>query len=326
MNLIFPHIHRIRELSINAMFGSALPSILTDFHGIATMMLNLELQCQEDDGGSNRRESLALTDREEFRCPKLKHLVIDGRNWYEAFKSDPQWTEKVASVTELTICHFKPNPGESFFPHELLHPLSDISNIHTLCIKDFALHPSPEPLQLPDPYLGTPTFLYLEDLHGLEVVTQTIYFLDNPSNISLTRCTFEEVTDELDDPPGIGGGGTLKLINVSCDLAPLLRLWYGHSLEVTDCPRFDDVLLDEMSTQAYGKFDCVTDVENLDICDCPNFSIAALREFVESRLDLSWNEVSPRIHGIFCSGNVPSLSLEEKEWFEENLLGPLYYL
>jgi hypothetical protein len=59
MNIISPHIYRIRNLSINVMFSSSLPSILTDFHGIAAMMLNLELQCKEDDGGSYRSESVA---------------------------------------------------------------------------------------------------------------------------------------------------------------------------------------------------------------------------------------------------------------------------
>jgi hypothetical protein len=127
MNLIFPHIYRIRNLSINVMFSSSLPSILTDFHGIAAMLLNLELQCRGDDGGSDRRESVASTDREEFRCTILRDLVIDGRNWYEASRSDPEWTGKVASVTQLTICHFKPNQGESFSPHELLLPLPSIS-------------------------------------------------------------------------------------------------------------------------------------------------------------------------------------------------------
>jgi hypothetical protein len=330
MNLIAPHIHRIRELSINVMFSSSLPSILTDFHGTATMMFKLELHCREDDGGPDRRAFDALTAREEFRCPKLKYLTIDGRNCYEACRSDPQWTKGIANVVRMTISHFHPHPGESFSPHELLPPLYAISNLGLLRITDLDPHPSPEPLDIPDldPPMGE--FLDLEDLHGFKVMDQIIRFLDNPFNISFTHCTFDDITDEFNYFAD-HGGGVLNLEEISQDLTPLLRLWHGHSLKITDCPRFDDALLDAMSSNDNGLFNCAAYVERVNIHDCPNFSIAALRRFVESRLNLPvsnddpWNYVIPRIQSIRCSGNVPSISSVEKAWFGANLVTAFSY-
>jgi hypothetical protein len=331
MDLIVPHIHRIRKLSINVMFSSSLPSFPTDFHGTAAAMRNLELQCKEDDGGSHLRESVALTDREEFRCPKLEYLAIDGRNCYEACRSDPQWTDKIDNVTGLTITHFHPNPGESFSLRDLLLPLTTISHLASLRIADLVLHPSPEPLDIPNLHLlSYDGFLRLEDFHGFEVVDQILRFLDQdyPYDISFTRCTFEDITygfNYFGDADN-GAGGELSLVEIDHDLAPLLRLWHGHTLNITDCPRFDDALLDVMGSKENGAFNCATFLEHLRIQDCPNFSVAALRRFVESRLNLPlnhdlFNPVSPRLQRLQILGsNVPSVSQVERAWFDANVI------
>jgi hypothetical protein len=112
----------------------------------------------------------------------------------------------------------------------------------------------------------------------------------------------------------------LNLEKIDHDLAPLLRHWHGHFLYVTDCPRFDDALLDAMSATENGVFVHLTRVANLTIKDCPNFSVAALRRFVESRLDLPdvnflWVNVTPRIRSVRFVGNVPAMSQAEKAWF-----------
>jgi hypothetical protein len=331
MNLIVPHIHRIRELSINVMFSSSLPSFPTDFHGTAAMMLNLELQCRVDDGVSHRREAVALIDREAFRCPKLKYLVIDGRNYYEACRSDPQWTQKIASIVKLTISHFYPNLGESFSPDELLVPLASISYLETLRIVDLVLQPSPEPLNSFLHILSYGGFLFVEDFHGFEVVDQILRFLDlhNPRHLSFTRCTFEDITYGFDyfGHAVNGEEGELDLVKIGHDLAPILRLWQGCVLNITDCPRFDDALLDAMSSKENGVFNCAKFLERINIHNCTNFSVAALQRFVESRLDLPLNydlsnPVTPRIQGIRIFGNAPSMSQVEQAWFDANLIDP----
>jgi hypothetical protein len=288
------------------------------------MMLNLELQCRVDDGGADRNDQVALADREEFRCPKLEYLAIDGRNCYEACRIDPQWTNRIANIWKLTVSNFHPNSGESFSPHELLLPLLAISNLDLLRITDLDLHPSPEPLEIPYSDLQPlGALLDLNGLHGFEVIDQIIRLRNNPDHISLIRCTFEDITDEFDYFADRGEGGILRLDMINHDLTPLLCLWHGHVLELTDCPRFDDALLEAMSTEEDGIFDCAAYLERLEIYDCSNFTVAALRRFVESRLGLPvddlWNQDSPRVRSIRFHGNVPSMSQAEKAWFDANL-------
>jgi hypothetical protein len=115
------------------------------------------------------------------------------------------------------------------------------------------------------------------------------------------------------------------LVKIDHDLAPLLRLWHGCVLNITDCPRFDDALLGAMSSKANGVFNCAQFLERLNIQNCPNFSVAALRRFVESRLDLPFNHhvfnrVTPRIKDIQLSGNVPTVSQVEQSWFDANVI------
>jgi hypothetical protein len=286
-------------------------------------MANLELRCTEDDGGPDRSESVALTDHEEFRCPELKCLVIDGRNCYEACRSNPQWTDKIANILGLHISNFHPSSGESFSSHELLHLLLTFSNLQYLGFTDLVLHPSPD-LDMPHPNPFSVRFLDLEDLHGFEVMGQIIRFLNDPYHISFTRCTFGDMMDEFHHFANRGGGGELNLTDIDCDLAPLFRLWHGHLLNVTDCPRFDDTLLDAMSSKESGSFNCAIHVEDLKITDCSNFSFAALRRFVESRLHPVDNPsipVSPRIRSIRFFGNVPSRSRAEQASLDANLRG-----
>jgi hypothetical protein len=131
-----------------------------------------------------------------------------------------------------------------------------------------------------------------------------------------------DITNELDH---FADGGLLDLATIAHDLTPVLCLWHGGFLNIADCPRFDDALLDAMSSKENGVFNCTAYVEYLKIGNCPSFSIAALRRFVDSRLDLPadnddpWNSVTPRIRNIHLYGNVPSMSEEEQAWFDANL-------
>jgi hypothetical protein len=117
-----------------------LPSFPFDFHDSATVLKRLELQCTEDEGPDRTSIALPVTDHEEFECPKLYDLVVDGRNYYEACRRDARWMDKISSVTELTISVFKPRPGESFSSEELLLPLAAVGLDH-LRIAGLILHP-----------------------------------------------------------------------------------------------------------------------------------------------------------------------------------------
>ena len=92
-----------------------------NFHDTATIMENLTLWCMEDDGGTNHTGPVSnSTEEEEFECPELTSLVIDGRNYYKACRRDSRWTNYIDTISSLTVSHFKPRLGESFTTHEFL--------------------------------------------------------------------------------------------------------------------------------------------------------------------------------------------------------------
>jgi hypothetical protein len=194
MNLLGPHIHRICDLRFDIMFSSSLPSFPFDFHGSATILRHLELRCRKDDGGPDNSTSVALsrTEHKEFECPRLKSLVIDGRNYYEARRRDARWTDKISRVLTLTISHFKPRQGESLSSNQLLLPLATI-NVRDLRITDLILRPSPQHLAIPG--LGGIYSLSFDDVHNSRVTEEIIRLLTGLSDISLTRCTFGGITD-----------------------------------------------------------------------------------------------------------------------------------
>ena len=318
MDIIGSHIHRIRELHINVMFSSSLP-FPTDFYGTATKLRVLELQSKEDDGGSDC-ESISLTEHVKFLCPKLKSFVIDGRMFYEACWGDAQWSRKIATVKSLTISHFQPRPGESFSTDQLMRPLTALRSLDTLRIVDTVLCPSPKSID--DPDLPWVNYLDFDGLIDFRVMDQIIYLMVDPYNISFTRCGLEHITDVFQH---FGDGGELRLAEINHDLAPLLRLWIGHALDIADCPGFNDVLLDTMASKENGVFNCAKRLKTMTIRNCPNFSVVALRRFVQSRprWDLQvLTSVTPfttPIEHVHLSGNVPIVSQADVAWFDTNL-------
>jgi hypothetical protein len=324
MNILGSHIHRIRDLRFDVVFSSSLPSFLDGFHGSVPILHHLELKCREDDGGPDHSEPVALTECEDFQCPELRVLVIDGRNYYNACRRDPRWTDKLADISDLTISHFKPRPTESFTPYDLLLPLSASTEIGTICITDLVLHPSPEYIPPFDCHLTDPEFLRFEELHDFRVINEIVHLLNCPRDILLNRCTFGDPTDGFGHfEDSIRGEITLEKI-ANRDIALLLHFWSGPELRIMDCPGFNDIVLDMMSSNEGGGFICAKYVRDLWIHNCPNFSILALRRLVESRLDFPHNfdpdnPTPTKIDWIFLNGNVPSISQEDRAWFVDNV-------
>jgi hypothetical protein len=306
------------------MYSSSLPSFLTDFHGTATILECLDFQCREDDGGPDLNTSVTLTDHEQFTCPQLTTLYIDGRNYYEACRRDAHWTDTIATIKSLSISYFNPQPGESFTTYDFLRPLTVLATPRSLHFADLVLHPSPGHLQLaqllPDVY-----FLTFEDLHDFQVIDEIITVVGSPFDLTLTRCTIGTVTGEFIEE-GFGDSGGLYLRDINDDLVPLLRLWNGQNLHIDNCPCFDDNVLDMMSSEEQGNFICAPFAEALHIRDCPNFTFSALRRFVQSRLSFNLPDFDdppdhppisfPYLH---ITGSAPSLSEQDREWFVANV-------
>jgi hypothetical protein len=117
----------------------------------------------------------------------------------------------------------------------------------------------------------------------------------------------------------------LVLKEIDQDMVPLLHVCGAHELYIRQCPSFDDTILYAMGSEDNGTFACATYIRTLTIIDCSNFSIAALRRFIESRLHLPpddldpWNPIMTRVQHLHISGNVPSMSEADRAWFGANV-------
>jgi hypothetical protein len=188
--------------------------------------------------------------------------------------------------------------------------------METLHITDVVLDPSPEELDIPN--LPFTTFLAFEDMHDSQIMDQIIHLIDL-YQISFIRCTFGHIADTFRHFGDADAGGAPVLVKIDQDIGPLLSVWDADDLHIQQCPGFDDTILDAMGSEENGTFACATYVRSLTIADCSNFSISALRRFVESRLHLpphnddEWNPSATRVQHLHLFNNLPPISEADRE-------------
>jgi hypothetical protein len=171
------------------------------------------------------------------------------------------------------------------------------------------------------------TFLRLQDLHDFKDIIATFRILGDASETAFTRCA---VAGAIDGLWGFGIEGVVTLQDVGRDqnLVPLLSFFEGHTLEITNCPSFDDLVLAAMGTWKNGALACAPAVYSLSIhsTDNPTFSVTALKRLVDIKLailpntgGLSYGRNSGRFELLRVSGNAPYLSHEDRAWFTERV-------
>jgi hypothetical protein len=275
----------------------------------------------EDDGGrdSNTPIDLSITEHEEFEYPKLVRLVIDGRNLYNASMMDAEWTDPFYDIDSVTISRLKLRQGESLSTYDFLLPLAD-TGVITLNITDVELHPSPEEIPIDFEDLE---WLLFEDMHDSQIMDQIIHMID-PDEVSFIRCTFDHIAHPFRRFGSPELGGWLILSDIHQDIAPLIRLFDGYHLHLTQCPSFNDAILGMMMGPAGNPALAWTRyLRTIILKDCPNISIAALQRFVASRAHLPFDDGmgdirEARIDRLQFYGDV-SMSQAEQAWFEEHV-------
>jgi hypothetical protein len=99
------------------------------------------------------------------------------------------------------------------------------------------------------------------------------------------------------------------------NLPPLLYAWEGDSLQVINCPSFNDAVLDIMGDYDYDNacFFGASRASSLEIHDCLYFSGAALRCLVATRLNRD------EFTTVEVSGHAPEITAEDVEWLSQNV-------
>jgi hypothetical protein len=304
--LVHSHVHHSEKLHFNVMFSSSLPPFPDSFQGAWSNLSDLELQCQEDNGGSSDIWGSITSTGQQLECPALERLVIDGRSYYNACKEDidMHWTVRCSSISDLTIYRFTPLPGESFSLTNFTLPIVILPSLESLCMSDLTLHPSTLAATSP---LNLEGNIQCNHTHHLELIADLLSLLPNYLDIILTRCAMGHPSRSFN------WVGCLTLRDQAGeDLIPFLRCWHGKSLVVENCLGFNDAVLDMMATFENGGFFCAPCMVDLDIVDCFNFSAAALKRLVSARYQVPDEDTDLVIHSVYVCGLAPDISAEEQ--------------
>jgi hypothetical protein len=306
--LINPHMHRIRRLFFDVMFSSSLPSFPGAFRGTASILDELHLRCKGDNGSSADEWASVMSTEQRF--PALDDLLIDGRNYYNACKGGSHFAVEYTGVWFLAISRYKPPPGESFLVSDFLRPITTIKDLRYLEMTDLTLDPSPLPLPTATkrPILSG---LHLKDIHNSKSLAEIFDFFTHTSEITVTHSAIGDV-----GPFNSKGCLTLEDIDADQDLVPLLRNWEGYYLTVKGCPSFNDTVLHMMAPREDGAHNCAHYMAKLVISDCPNFSVAALKQLVSAKLNAA--DVFA-IESLQVSGRAPDISAGDRQWLTEKV-------
>jgi hypothetical protein len=127
----------------------------------------------------------------------------------------------------------------------------------------------------------------------------------------------------------------LKLDNIPSaeDLCQYLTYWKGSMLSISNCPSFNDSVLETLGSATVEEDGaeelCLSDLIELSLHHCSNYSVSSLRRMVESREVVPdalllgsvhfLRSFVPRQFRITISGSAPPISQEDQDWFRLNV-------
>lgn len=302
-------------------------------------LVSLTLQCDLDDGpykehcgfdGVSSSFSL-LSQRsplKQFSCPLLKTMIVDGENFRYICQQRPEWTNYLDNLKELTVSHFVENEDIAVHPLEIddvVDFLEYLPKLYSLTFEDvdFDFFPSQPPNQFPLSNVGC---LELKDLDG-KLLTDLLYHRDwdNLDIVMITNCDLE---DEHIFPL-FCQDLYLDTIDVDGHLPSLLQSWNGITVHFTDCPGYDDAVLETLGSvnpNDSSRFNASW-LKEITLTRCSNFSIEALKRLVERRnrtVDYAdpewWKKVEDtELDSIIVEGYGSDLSTADRQWFESHL-------
>ncbi|KAG6811385.1 hypothetical protein H0H92_007672 [Tricholoma furcatifolium] len=322
INIVRPLFPRCRTILFNVTYTSSLPRLVTDFPDIAPVLKSLRLRAEVPNNGMQGFMDGSLPPG--FQFPILEKLEIDGWNFIELSLDGGRWLECLCKnegkYQRLTVAHYKPTivQGKTvqLFMNDVLPSLAGMQSI-SLKEVDFACDFDIE---------STATCHSDLKLSGLDARLTAFMLLNRTvESMTLRRCSLSQIDFDL-------SVDFLSLCDIDypesgSDLRDLLRHWDGRLLRVTNCPRFDDSVINVFSEPIpagtegehtlRGAF-----LSSIFIKECHGFSIAALREMTDVRhahsatqpeADQEWG-FYPRLEVQVC--DVPDLDVEDRIWFK----------
>ena len=290
------------------MYGASLPLLSTDILPRAATLacpISITLACvvaEDPDSFGHQQASAPFTHKNQIS--NISTIALDGRNAVDLCVNDSYHL----NVGALFISQLKAHVGTP--PLSFRDVVTTFGRAQDVTLQAVELcstewDPEEEEYGLCD--------LRLIDLDANTVVA-ILGYISSVELLFIGRCSLRG------QPLAVAHSyvPTIILEEIGDDLAPFLSDWHGKVLVIRNCSGFGDhvlgVLEGAIDKHKWFPFRSMT----LGIHDSPSFSVAALKHLVESTLT---GRGVPRVQfEIGITGKCPTLSPEDRTWFEANLV------
>jgi hypothetical protein len=314
--VLCPHIGRCETIHYDVVHSSSLPLISSNFYYSTPHLKKLCLKSAARSGGCPSAGSLRPSPgvRSELCFPVLKDITLDGWNFIELCNNNPQWDRKPDSGISLSIVHFRPSPEGKFSLHSAFDYLSGVPLLYSFGLHDvnFEFESDRRMDDLPDEFVSISS-MSISDLSSRLTAGVLMYAgisRETLERMTITRCPLTEASILPESSELF-----LHDIPTPQDMCRCILSWGGSILEIRNSPGFNDDVLEMLSI---GGMTYARHLVTLELYDCTNFSIEALRRMVHARQQ---DQVLERLMYLTISHCVPEMSREAKNWFEAQLEG-----
>ncbi|KJA20149.1 hypothetical protein HYPSUDRAFT_43506 [Hypholoma sublateritium FD-334 SS-4] len=305
LELLKPHLHRCRSLSLYTLLVGAMPLVYRHLDGPAPLLKMLTLQT--DNIMEKFREpplGLKLKLPSDFSpvasvfAPPLEQLILDGISFREIYKYHRGICETYgANLVSLALVNY----AEDSWEHDhlplrvtaLAHALAPLARLDSLKLSHVCF--DEDAGDLGPAQLGIRALV----LEGMDDASLAQLFagaaFPELEDLWLKGCWPADEGEDAVDPTELPSDVTmLTLENVAnVDLARTLRDWDMHAMRICVSPAFDDAVLDmlgaprdvelaEADITQTTEFGCDT-LHVLLIIAAPGISTAGLKRMVASR-------------------------------------------
>lgn len=252
-----------------------------------------------------------------FPFPALKRLALDGWNFVNLFRNAPHWLDSFVTMKEpdLSVSHFRQAEVDDLGRFSFNDAWPIFSRVACLELEnldfDCIFGPESEELWSEHRYIG------LTDLSG-KLTAVILLNTAMCTSLDITRCPLGRITN-LPSPYEL----TFDEIDDGDSICRLLTRWRGGVLHMQNCPGFNDDVLEMLGEASYYDEEHSTfnasNLFQLRLENCHNFSTLALREMVERRIEALINEPEQELTKIctISGQNVPALRQEDRDWLTE---------
>ena len=281
MMLLTPIITRCRTFVFDVRHSSSLPVISKDFRGNAEHLRVLKLECEVDDGARTPFYGVPeIPEGEEFKCPSLTTLAMDGITFMDAcFVS---WTKQFKStyLDSLSIYGLSPqlidDDTYEFNNMAFCGGLAEIGFIRHLTLDNLDIL-SDGVVQDQEHTWDNLTLIgnHPRMVEDFLAITES----DTPyCCYHLSDCDFDYSCSPA--------AHHLRLENITNvhrgTFVRALTLHRGSVLDIIDCKELDDVNLEQIMRNC-------ANLRRLSLIDCPRITIDGLKNMVKVRNKLVEN-------------------------------------